>query len=74
MPNLSSFIGLVGVKKGLEVLLEIGKVDLESFDGLGDLLQALVLVGLVRAINSLLVAILLDDLATIANLVEAQGG
>lgn len=71
----SSFFGFhrIATEKGPQFLFEIGKVDLHSFNSIFDFLQTNLLVGLVGTINSLLVAILLDDLATIPDLIEAQG-
>lgn len=53
-------------------LLEIGEVDFQGFDGFGDFLETHFLVWLVRAVDRLLVAVLLDNLAAVSDLIEAQ--
>lgn len=70
----SSFLGFyrVATKEGLEFFLKIHKVDLDSLNGVFDFLEADFLVGFVGTIDCLLVAILLDNLAAVPNLVEAQ--
>lgn len=59
-------------KEHPQLLLEFGTVLLDSLDSLGDLLQAQLLIGLVRAVGVLFVAVLLNVLATVSNLIEAQ--
>lgn len=67
------FLGDLTVKEDLDFLFKIGEIDLEGLDGIGDLGQANLFVGLLGTVDGLLVAILLDDLATVSDLVEAQG-
>lgn len=67
------FLGGLTVKEDLDFLFEIGEIDLEGLDGIGDLGQANLFVGLLRAVDGLLVAVLLDNLAAVSDLVEAQG-
>lgn len=62
----------VATKKGFELLFEVHKVDLHSFNSSFDLLEADLLVGFVGTIDCLLVAVLLDDLAAVPDFVEAQ--
>lgn len=62
-----------GAEEGFEILFQTGKVGLEILDGILDLAQTDLFVGLICAIHSLLVAVLLDDLAAVTNLGETQG-
>lgn len=71
----SIFIGLgVAVEEDLQLLLELGEIDLYRLEGIGDLAEADLLIGLVGAVESLLVAVLLDHLATVSDLIEAKSG
>lgn len=65
--------GLRAVEESLQVLLEVGEIDLDGFQGICDLLEADLLVRLGRTIEVELVTVLLNDLATVSNLVEAKG-
>lgn len=71
--KISIFICLgIAVEEDLQLLLELGEIDLDGLQSIGDLAEADLLIVLVGAVKSLLVAVLLDDLATISNLVEAK--
>lgn len=71
----SSFFGFyrVATEEGLEFFLKVNEVDLDSLNGIFDFLEADLLVGFVGTIDGLLLAVLLDNLAAVPNLIEAQG-
>lgn len=73
----SIFIGLLvfaALEENLQLFLELGEIDLYRLESIGDLFEADLLIGLVGTVESLLVAVLLDDLATVSDLVEAECG
>lgn len=70
--SLGTLLGTLA-EELFQQLLELGHVVLGLLERVGDLLQANFLIRLGSTVQILLVTVLLNDLAAILNLVEAEG-